>query len=220
MAETTRISLGGVNCYLARADRGFVLIDTGGPSKRTVLERELAKAGCWPGDLRVILLTHGDYNHAGNAAHLRERYGAAVAMHPDDLGRVRRGDWKWGRNRKPDRIVCSFRLYSLLTKKGDFDVFEPDARLEDVQSLLRYGYGATVLHLPGHTKGSIGVLTPDGDIVCGDLLDNVLRPSFGVLIDDMKAAKASLRRLRQLGVGTVYPGHGKPFLLQDMKDGA
>jgi len=220
MVQVTRIDLGGVNCYLLSADRGFVLIDTGSPQKRSVLEQELSRMGCWPGDLRVIVLTHGDYNHAGNAAYLRERYEVKVAMHHDDLGRVRRGDWKWGQKPKPDHVVWSFRLLSLFRGKGDdFDVFEPDTCLDDGQSLLRYGCDATVLGLPGHTKGSIGILTPDKDVICGDLLGNLLSPSLGGLINDMAAARTSLGRLRRLQVSVVYPGHGKPFRLADVRAG-
>ena len=49
-----------------------MLIDTGKPEKRADLVARLERAGCRPGDLRLIVLTHGDYDHAGNAAYLRE----------------------------------------------------------------------------------------------------------------------------------------------------
>lgn len=163
MAQVTCVSPGGVNCYLVRADRGFVLIETGGPSKRAVLERELAKAGCWPGDLRVLLLTHGDYNHAGNAAYLRERYDIPVAMHAGDLGRVRRGDWNRGQNREPDRIAWSYRLFSFFTRKSDFDVFEPDTRLEDLQRGRRAEPGEATTTGCGHSlPGAWKALSPEG----------------------------------------------------------
>ena len=42
---------------------------------------------------------------------------------------------------------------------GGFEAFEPDALLEDEESLAEYGLDATILSLPGHTPGSIGVLT-------------------------------------------------------------
>jgi len=61
-----------------------------------------------------------------------------------------------------------------------------------------------VLGLPGHTKGSIGILTPDKDVICGDLLGNLLSPSLGGLINDMAAARTSLGRLRRLQVSVVY----------------
>jgi hydroxyacylglutathione hydrolase len=87
------IRLGGVNCYLVVAGDGFVLIDTGTPEKREALDAELARAGCRPGTLRLVVHTHGDYDHAGNAAYLRDKYATKIAMHRDDSGRVERADW-------------------------------------------------------------------------------------------------------------------------------
>jgi glyoxylase-like metal-dependent hydrolase (beta-lactamase superfamily II) len=44
-------------------------------------------------------------------------------------------------------------------------------------------------------------------------MDSMGKPSLEFFIDDLPAAEAILERLRRLGVGTVYPGHGKPFRL-------
>jgi glyoxylase-like metal-dependent hydrolase (beta-lactamase superfamily II) len=67
--ETVRkilsIRLGGVNCYLATVGEGFVLSDSGTPEKRARLEAELERAGCRPGKLRLVALTHGDYDQSG-----------------------------------------------------------------------------------------------------------------------------------------------------------
>jgi hydroxyacylglutathione hydrolase len=214
MAQTIRtIGLGGVNCYLVTAGDGFVLIDCGTPEKRLDLDARLGNAGCKPGNLRLILLTHGDYDHAGNAVYLRDKYGTRLAMHRDDSERVERGDWNWNMKPKPDKFGLPFRLVSLFIKPGKFDVFRPDVYVEDAQDLSDYGFEATVLHLPGHTRGSIGILTGSHDLFCGDLMDNMIRPGLQFFIDDMAAARASLARLQGLGVGTVYPGHGKPFQL-------
>ncbi|HUW96157.1 MAG TPA: MBL fold metallo-hydrolase [Anaerolineae bacterium] len=84
--------LGSVNCYLIETDTGFVLIDTGGSNKRADLEKELESAGCMPADLELIVLTHGDFDHTGNCAFLREKFRTKIAMHPDDSGMVERGD--------------------------------------------------------------------------------------------------------------------------------
>jgi hydroxyacylglutathione hydrolase len=206
----------GSNCYLVKTDGGFVLIDTGVASKRTALEKELANAGCEVGDLKLIVLTHGDSDHADNCVYLRKRYGAEIAMHADDAGMVERGDMSWNRKAKPDRIAAMGRVIMLigklmlLVKPGSFDTFSPDVYVEDGQSLSPYGFDANVLHLPGHSKGSIGVLTSDGGLFCGDLIYNFFKPNL-VLIDDLAAARASVERLKTLNVRTVYPGHGKPF---------
>ncbi len=64
---------------------------------RDALEKELENAGCKPGNLQLIVLTHGDTDHAGNCAYLREKYGAQIAMHSDDSGMVERGYPSWNR---------------------------------------------------------------------------------------------------------------------------
>jgi hydroxyacylglutathione hydrolase len=211
----TSIGFAGVNAYLVAARDGFVLVDTGKPESRAELIARLERAGCRHGDLRLIVLTHGDYDHAGNAACLREKYDAEVAMHAGDAGRVESADWSLGMKPRPDRFPLLFRAVAAVVRPGPFDVFTPDVLVEDGDSLGSAGLDATVVHLPGHTRGSIGVLTAWGELFCGDLMDSMLgRPSLEFFIDDMAAAEASLARLRGLGVGRVYPGHGKPFMLE------
>ncbi len=82
--EIKPIPLGFVNAYLIKADTGFFLVDTGMANQRATVEKALAAAGCRPGDLRLILVTHGDSDHIGNCAYLREKYGAKIAMHPNE----------------------------------------------------------------------------------------------------------------------------------------
>jgi glyoxylase-like metal-dependent hydrolase (beta-lactamase superfamily II) len=209
----------GVNCYLIDVEGGYVLIDTSFPHKRDKLDSELAAAGCGPEDLRLIVLTHGDVDHAGNCAHLRSAHRVPIAIHRQDAEIVRSGDMTAGRTGDPDRHTLAFRfltaasgLLSEITKAGaDFEAFEPDVLLEDGQDLSAYGLDARVVHLPGHSSGSIGILAGDGDLFCGDLLVNVVRPSLHYYIDDVAQAHESIRKLSGLGVGTVYPGHGRPF---------
>ena len=226
--DIRRISLGGVNCYLAKTDGGYTLIDTGFLSKRAQLEQALATAGCRPGNLNLILLTHGDTDHADNAAYLREKYGAKIALHPVEAPLVECGDMSCTRKPKPDKIGFIFRvmfpLAPVLFKSNTFQTFKPDFTIDEGFDLSECGFHAKVLHLPGHSRGSIGILTPEdfalqpagvGPVVfCGDLLYNFIgRPSCQ-FIDDLAGFNASLDKLKRLGVKTVYPGHGKPFPLE------
>ena len=202
----TTMGLAGVNAYLVEARDGFVLVDTAKPENRANVVARLERAGCRPGDLMLIVLTHGDYDHAGNAAWLRAKYGAGIAMHRDDSGRVESADWNLGMKPRPDKFSLPLRLVSRFVRPGPFDTFTPDALVEDGEDLGRVGLDAAVLHLPGHTRGSIGVLTAAGELFCGDLMDSMLgRPSLQFFIDDMAAAEASLARLRGLDVAVVYP---------------
>ncbi|MCL5960607.1 MAG: MBL fold metallo-hydrolase, partial [Chloroflexi bacterium] len=203
---------GGVNCFLIKADNGYVLIDSGVPSKRADLEKEIEKAGCEPGSLKLIVMTHGDYDHAGNAAYLREKYGTRIATHDSDSGMVERGDMRWNRKAKPDKRSMIFKIMSLFVRPGKFDVFKPDLTIDEGFDLSPYGFEAKVLHIPGHSKGSIGILTSGGDLFCGDLLYNI---GIGIpFVDDLVAFNASVEKLKSLEISTVFPGHGKPFPIE------
>ena len=104
---TNVINLGGVNCYLLAAGDGYILIDTGFAAKRVQLENSLESVGCKPGKLKLIVLTHGDSDHADNCAYLRSKYGCKIAMHRLDSGMVERGDMSWNRKAKRSRVKRS-----------------------------------------------------------------------------------------------------------------
>jgi hydroxyacylglutathione hydrolase len=214
---TIRLSLpyglGSVNCYLITADSGHLLIDTGSSNARSRLQEELESAGCRPGRLKLIVITHGDFDHAGNAAFLRGKLGAKIAIHRDDAGMAERGDMFWNRH-KGGRL---FRMLApMLFRFGKADRFKPDVFLEDGTGLSEYGFDAHALCIPGHSKGSLGILTAGGDLFCGDLFTNTDKPALNSIMDDPGAAHASVERLNGLHVGTVYPGHGQPFAFEEL----
>jgi hydroxyacylglutathione hydrolase len=199
---------GQVNCYLITTGKGFILIDTGTSNQRAMLERELEGAGCMPGDLRLIVITHGDFDHIGNAAYLRKKFDSKIGMHPGDSGMAERGDMFWGR-KKSNPVVRMFAPLLVRFKKADR--FSPDVPLGDGSDLSEYGFDARILSIPGHSRGSIGILTAEGELFCGDLLTNQDQPFLNSIMDNLPEANASVDRLLGEKVGTVYPGHGEPF---------
>ena len=204
-----------VNCYLVKTPAGYILIDTGLPKRRSDLVRELETAGCKPGDLRLIIVTHGHLDHNGNTAYLRERYDARIAMHGGDSEMTESGDMFVG---VKGLTVAVIRLLLPLVGMSRYDSFRPDIALGDGHDLSEHGFDARVLHVPGHSKGSIGVLTASGDLFCGDLLTNTDRPAKNTLIDDSAELDASVEKLRTLEIETVYPGHGKPFQMEQFME--
>ncbi len=203
-----------VNCYLVKTGERYVLIDTGRKGKRSTIESEIEKAGCRRGDLQLIILTHGDFDHSANAAYLREKHDTEIAMHYDDLGMVEQGDMTWNR-KKPNVLVGA--LFSLFIRLGESDRFTADIYLKEGDDLSEYGFDGTVLELPGHSKGSIGLLASGGELFCGDLLGNLKKPELWSIIDDPVAAATSLRKLKGRDIETVYPGHGKPFAMEELQ---
>jgi hydroxyacylglutathione hydrolase len=200
--------MSSVNCYLIKTAGGCVLIDTGCANGRAQLEREILDEGCGPGELKLIVLTHGDFDHSGNAAYLRKKFGAGIAMHRQDSAMVERGDIFGGRQKGN----FFFRMMArVLFRFGRSARFKPDLYLEDGDDLAEYGLEAKVLHIPGHSRGSIAVVTAGGQLFSGDLVVRKNGPVRNSLIDDPAAASASIARLKSLKMDTVYPGHGRSF---------
>ena len=151
-----------------------------------------------------------------NAPHLREKYKVKIAMHAGDLAQVENGVFL-KRSVRPltYRIMFMFRMLMrrLSGNKMDIPKFKPDVLLSDGQSLEEYGVSAKVVHLPGHTPGSIGILTGEGDFFAGDTFVNRTRPVAAQIIENAAQLERSLGTLKTLNIRTVYPGHGKPFLM-------
>jgi len=212
--------LNPAQCYLIQTDRGYVLIDTGPPRQRADVVAGLAAAGCTPGTLSLILLTHGDFDHSGNAAYLRETYGAPLAMHKGDLDILAHGDLSAGRTPNP-RVRLATLVGPLFLGFGKEERCTPSLTLDDGDSLAAYGLDARVLALGGHSAGSLGLLVDaaggaGSDFFCGDLLANVNQPQLGWWLPDPDAAQATLKRLRTMSIRTIYPGHGAPFQLSEL----
>ena len=208
------LKMGTVNCSLVETDTGYILIDTGSSNARTDLEGALESAGCRPGNLKLIVITHGDFDHIGNAAALREKFGAKIAMHAADSGMAERGDMFSNRKKANFLTRMMAPVISALFGFGRSKRFKPELYIGEGDVLAEYGLDAQVLYIPGHSQGSIGILTSGGDLFCGDLLENIEKPSLGSIMDDLAAAHASVEKLKSLEIDTVYPGHGQPFPME------
>ena len=182
--EIGTISIDGTNCYLVKTNSGYILIDTNFPFQRNKLEEALAKEGCKPGNLKLIIITHGDIDHTGNCAYLREKYAVGIAMHEGDIAMCMKDGITRDRGKMPKdfpmplmilwllRGFLRFAIGQMLWRKP-FDRFKPDLLMEEGHSLVEYGFDAKILYTPGHSKGSISVLTEDRDLICGDMFSNV-----------------------------------------------
>jgi glyoxylase-like metal-dependent hydrolase (beta-lactamase superfamily II) len=138
-------------------------------------------------------------------------------MHDDDAGMLERGDMFW--NRKKGNAFIGMNalvrmIAPILFNFGKSQRCTPDLYVEDGYDLAEYGFDARVLHIPGHSKGSIGILTAAGDLFCGDLFENMGEPALNSIMDDLAAANASVERLKGFEIRTVYPGHGAPFPME------
>jgi glyoxylase-like metal-dependent hydrolase (beta-lactamase superfamily II) len=166
------------------------------------------------------VLTHGHYDHVQNAVYLAEKLGVPIAMHPADvplledvlaepihahtlLGKAMAAVIRLGQ--RP-----GLKKFMTWVQKNEIPPFTPDIELYDGFSLEPFGLDAQVIALPGHTRGSVGLLA-GGDLIAGDALMNILRPGRAAHYVDRAAMEASAARISALGEDvTVWFGHGKP----------
>jgi glyoxylase-like metal-dependent hydrolase (beta-lactamase superfamily II) len=150
---------------------------------------------------------------------LQKKYHCKIAMHKDDSSMAENLVFLKRKTR-----TLSGKVFTLLRKisrkikgmKFSFDKFTPDLFLHDGQRLDEFGFKATVIHIPGHTRGSIGLLTDDGALFAGDTFTNRSKPDVATYVENASELENSIRRLKTLPVKTVYPGHGKPFEMKQL----
>jgi glyoxylase-like metal-dependent hydrolase (beta-lactamase superfamily II) len=211
----TTIEMTFVNAFLVKVKEGFVLIDTGLGMHWERLETELISSGCLPDKLKLVIITHGDFDHTGNCAKLQRKYKCRIAMHNNDSPMVENGLFVKRKVRTlKAKIFILIRM--LFRRKFVFDKFKPDIYLIEGQNLNEYGFNATVVHIPGHTKGSIGIITDDGNLFAGDIFINIRKPDIATYIENPGELKNSIDRLKKMNIKTVYPGHGKPFEMEQI----
>jgi glyoxylase-like metal-dependent hydrolase (beta-lactamase superfamily II) len=192
-------------CYIV-VDKELTLIDTGMPHKTKKILRyitnELQRT---PSDLKTILLTHCDIDHIGNALELRNITGAKIAAHSQDAeviaGKKIRATPKSGM-----RIL--FKILGSLMRVKPFQV---DILINEGDNLS----GLRVLHMPGHTIGSIALYDSKRKVLfIGDTLGYrggvVQSPSKSVTMD-MKQAYRSIEKLKDLDFTVMLSGHGEPL---------
>jgi glyoxylase-like metal-dependent hydrolase (beta-lactamase superfamily II) len=214
-----RIGSDLVNSYLVEGADGITIIDAGLPGHWAELQAELAQMGRSLGDIRGIVLTHGDTDHIGYAERLRRERGVSVYVHQLDAGRAR-GEIKkpntgWG----PIKIgpLSKFLWYS--ARRGGL-------RIPPVSEVATFADGETldlpgsprIIHVPGHTPGSVAVhvLAVDalfvGDaMTTGHVLTGQRGPRPAPFTLEPEMALASLSRLEAVQATWVLPGHGAPW---------
>jgi glyoxylase-like metal-dependent hydrolase (beta-lactamase superfamily II) len=162
-----------------------IAIDTATPSLAWIAD-ELAERG-WT--LKLIVSTHGHWDHIGDNAAVVAHTGAAIAVHPLDRERLER----------PQPLYAPFEIPPSV----------PAIELAE-GGWVRFGeLRLRVLHTPGHTAGSVCLLADGGSLFSGDTLFAAGWGRVDLPGGDPEAMVDSIGRLAGLDDRiAVYPGHG------------
>ncbi len=179
------------NIYLVDSDR-TMLVDTGtgDDSPNTISQIRSALRGR---PLDMVVLTHCHYDHCGGLSDIIKEFGCPVYAHALDAEALRSAD---------DTYILS-RMFG-----GSFDPVDA-IDLHDGQVIDLGDRRFTVIHTPGHTRGSICLHDPDsGSLISGDTVFEmgVGRTDFpgGSLVSLCE----SIARLSNIDIKELYPGHG------------
>ncbi len=208
------IKLGAGCCYLIQGEM-TIMIDAGGPRQAARFRNALATLTIDPSSIRLIVITHGHWDHVGSAREIQKMTGARIAMHHRDKDCLEKSMQVLAPAVTPWGHVFRAVMIPLLPL-ARFPASDVDLVVgNEGMSLVGYGIPGKIIHTPGHSMGSLSVLLDSGDAFVGDLAMNGfplrLRPGLPIFAEDMDKVKDSWRRLLDDGAKTVYPAHGKPF---------
>lgn len=145
-----------------------------------------------------IINTHLHVDHCFGDNYVRDRYGAKVKSHPDDafLG---------------ERVAAQMRAFGMLSRGGEPEPVVSDAELRDGDLVAVGDDQLRVLHVPGHSPGSIALYSATGGFVLtGDALfqGSIGRTDLPGGSHPQLVAAIRKKLLTLPAATTVYPGHG------------
>jgi glyoxylase-like metal-dependent hydrolase (beta-lactamase superfamily II) len=208
-----------VAAYLIEENGQLTLVDAGVSGQWSDLQSELKAMGRSVSDIRGLVLTHGDTDHIGFAERLRREHGVPVYVHEADAPRARGEVRKPNASGGPMKIGPLLRFLWYAGRKGGLrTTWVKEVRTVTDGATLDLPGSPQIVHVPGHTPGSIAVHVPAVDAVfvgdaltTGHVLTGAKGPQPAPFTLDPAQAIESLAKIEELGVTWVLPGHGAPW---------
>ncbi len=168
--------------YLIVTSKGNILINTGLADSLPIIKNNIKKLGFKYQDTEILLLTQAHYDHLGAMADIKKETGAKLYVDEADADVLKSGG-------KSD--------YELGKYGVTFKPVKPDYILKDKNVVTLGDAKLTMLHHPGHTKGSCSFLFETKDS----------KRSYKVLIANMPTIIVD----KKFSEVTAYPSIEKDY---------
>ena len=211
MYLTENVGDAPISVYVIQGKNGDMLVDTGFYSTYKSLIKWIDHNQFHITD---IFITHAHPDHDWNVAKLKQKYGARIWLSKRDIGLI--GNFN-SQKQYPTSKRFSFRTkyISFWTKTPFFKSKEyiPDVVIEKEgkEDALKYGYDFSIVFLPGHTLGSMGILK-ENTLYVGDayaVISGVpMMPPHVASIED---AEESYKKIKEVNPQYLACGHGVPY---------
>lgn len=192
------------NVYAIDTGQSLILIDTGLNEKDwQIIQDNLSYWQLAERPVRYVLLTHEHYEHTNNAW-LWQQQGAKIIAHQHTAQAIAVGG----------DAVADY----VYVDQGPFHVCQVDQTFSDADQWQLDQLEMTMIHVPGHSLGSVLYLcTVDQEtmVFSGDaILVTTLchKAAFGKSIDlhyDPYQYQASMKKISQIQADKLLPGHGE-----------
>jgi len=179
------------DCSVYLIDAGeLVLIDCGAGESFDKLVSNIGSLDLDPHMLSAVLVTHAHIDHIGSLHRFREEFGLKVIAHQIDAEAIEQG------------AGVAAEVYGV-----DYRPCKVDVKIGRPKESLRFGdFELKVLHIPGHTSGSLAAyLDVDNKrVLFGQDIHGPYYRDWGA---DLVQAKLSLRKLIDLRADILCEGH-------------
>ena len=125
--------------HVIATEEGLIIIDPGYPEALDTVLGNIRAVGLDPMDTRIILCSHGHYDHVGAVLALRDMTGAKTYLGRGDLDMVAKGINTW-----TEELETEYHEH-----------FTPDVLLDDGDHVTLGTTDILCLSTPGHTAGTL-----------------------------------------------------------------
>ena len=188
-----------------------MLVDAGMKGSSGLIIESLDAIGLSIDMVKTLVISHRHPDHAAGVGELVAGRDISIMAHRLEAGVLT------GREQQPNPIQNKLvaRITAPVMEMVSGSPTRVDVELED-GDLIPFGFPVQVVHLPGHTAGSIALYLPDRRlVVIGDALQYKLSlklspPAPGVT-EDPEQAIQSLRKLLDLDFDAICFSHFSPM---------